>query len=188
MVDLYWIHANYTGRAEWHLVVADDDEVRFVTLDDFSEEMSIADYVVEFPHNTVVGPLLRPSDRCTCDENMDDPCVMHTRDYQPGKALVTMGAYQRLVKHFDQAQHTIAQLHQQFQKVIAWSAQYGKDLCPKSGYADSYGEGMRAAKERVRALLHARSSVKCLTCGADPSIAGQHCICDPGVGGGTDER
>lgn len=37
----------------------------------------------------------------------------------------------------------------------AWCVAYGKALCPPPGSTDSFGDGMRAAKDQVRALLAA---------------------------------
>ena len=40
-------------------------------------------------------------------------------------------------------------------KIFQWTTKYGEALCPK-GRPDSFGEGMRAAKEQVKALLPER--------------------------------
>jgi hypothetical protein len=34
-----------------------------------------------------------------------------------------------------------------------WSDTYGKDLCPGAGDADTFGDGMRAAKKQVKGIL-----------------------------------
>ena len=38
-------------------------------------------------------------------------------------------------------------------RVREWTQEYGAALCPGWGVGDTYGEGMRAAKDQVRAIL-----------------------------------
>jgi hypothetical protein len=38
-------------------------------------------------------------------------------------------------------------------RIEAWTHQYGSNLVPTTGFSDSYGDGMRAAKAQVSELL-----------------------------------
>ena len=62
-------------------------------------------------------------------------------------------------------------LKARFQLLDTWARTFGHDLCPGPSYADSYGEGMRVAKERVARILRVRVATapkaqleQCLVC------------------------
>lgn len=38
-------------------------------------------------------------------------------------------------------------------KLQSWAHTYGKELCPGFGDADSFGDGMRAAKQQIQHIL-----------------------------------
>ena len=57
IMSYYWIHANISGRAKWHLVYDKDPGLYFVSEDFEEEEYDIATYRKEFPDNEVVDVL-----------------------------------------------------------------------------------------------------------------------------------
>lgn len=54
MSNFYWIHANITGQAKWHLVYAKYKGLYFVESDFSEDDYDIETYRVDFPNNEVV--------------------------------------------------------------------------------------------------------------------------------------
>lgn len=59
-MSFYWIYANISGKAKWHLVYDRDPGLFFIQEDFEEEEYDIEQYKKDFPDNPVIGPLLQP--------------------------------------------------------------------------------------------------------------------------------
>lgn len=51
-----------------------------------------------------------------------------------------------------------------------WTRKFGKELCPRAGYSDSFGDGMRAAKHTVARILDA-SNIRLIAAAPDLLVA-----------------
>lgn len=74
----------------------------------------------------------------------------------PASAVSTaIVGYQNALDHLATLRAEIARLREEVTKIGEWTHRYGSSLCP-GGYADTFGDGMRAAKEQVGRILSAR--------------------------------
>jgi hypothetical protein len=46
-----------------------------------------------------------------------------------------------------------ARINTTLSSLMDWTIQFGAELCPQSGVADTYGNGVRACKDRVSRIL-----------------------------------
>ncbi len=51
------------------------------------------------------------------------------------------------------AEKARAEEREKLSRLADWADSYGSNLCPRSGMADSFGDGMRAAKNDVKSIL-----------------------------------
>lgn len=90
-------------------------------------------------------------------ENIVREWVDRAKPYPDGGVPVSSEAAERVVMvaaaDMEAARAALA-------RIEAWSKLYGSTLCPGPGSADTFGDGMRAAKRQIASLLmmgHERS-------------------------------
>ena len=59
----------------------------------------------------------------------------------------------RLRAEVEREHAAVAESERNRSAIGEWAHRYGEALCPRSGDADSFGDGMRAAKQQVLTLL-----------------------------------
>lgn len=61
--------------------------------------------------------------------------------------------WQELVRERDAARSEAEQLQERLARINEWADTYGAALSPSAGSADTFGDGIRAAKKQIKALL-----------------------------------
>lgn len=86
-----------------------------------------------------------------------DPERMKGRTYYAGHLELDLAALveevERLRAEVERERAAVAESERNRSAIEEWAHRYGEALCPRSGDADSFGDGMRAAKQQVLTLL-----------------------------------
>lgn len=69
-------------------------------------------------------------------------------------AMLTVEEKNKMKEEIKIQGEVLVQWRQLLNQLLEWTNTYGKDLCPPSRCADTYGEGMKEAKEWVRKMIH----------------------------------
>lgn len=74
-----------------------------------------------------------------------------------GSPSAYAGSIRALLAEHASLERELAELREAAARIAQWTHEHGKALCPTAGSSDTFGDGMRAAKQQVRALLPAAS-------------------------------
>lgn len=58
------------------------------------------------------------------------------------------------ITRMKKAEARVVKLEKILSRLSEWTHEYGKNLCPRMGEADSYGDGVRSCKTQVASIIN----------------------------------